>query len=166
MTALHDQSVQGMSIHLSSFSLGISFENQPSAEEFSSLLFSSVKACVPRDVTSTRSREKMWSSYHQLRCSAAYISRWQCFLKQSLGVEGHPILFQSIGNAVLKKLVKEKCPVSQTAGAEQQPSITTQELNALKICSRLYTKSSLKEAEEVCPSTQRPATVVPVRSTG
>ena len=32
-------------------------ENRPSAEEFSSLLLSSVKACVPRDVTSTRSRE-------------------------------------------------------------------------------------------------------------
>ena len=107
-------------------------ENQPSAEEFSSLLLSSVKACVARDMTSTRSREKMWSSYHQLRCSAAYISRWQCFLKQSLGVEGHPILFQSIGNAVLEKLVKEKCPVSQTAGAEEQPEITMQELNALR----------------------------------
>ena len=28
--------------------------------------------------------------------------------------------------------MKEKCPVSQGAGAEQQPSITTQELNALR----------------------------------
>ena len=45
-----------------------------------------------------------------------------------------PYFFQSIGNAVLEKLVKEKF---QTAGAEQQSSITTQELNALKICSGL-----------------------------
>jgi len=58
-------------------------ENRPSAEEFSSLLLSSLKACVPCNVTSTKSREKMWSSYHQLRCSDAYISRWQCFLKRS-----------------------------------------------------------------------------------
>ena len=107
-------------------------ENQPSAEEFSSLLLSSVKACIPRDVTSTRLREKMWTSYHQLRCSAGYISRWQGFLKRSLGVEGHPIFYQSVGNAILEKLVKEKCPVSESAGAEQQPSITTQELNALR----------------------------------
>ena len=28
--------------------------------------------------------------------------------------------------------MKEKCPVSESAGAEQQPSITKQELNALR----------------------------------
>ena len=32
----------------------------------------------------------------------------------------------------MKKLVKEKCPVSQSAGVEQQPSIIGQELNALR----------------------------------
>ena len=74
----------------------------------------------------------MWSSNHQLRCSAAYISRWQCFLKQVLGVEGHPNFYQSVGNAVFEKFVKEKCPVSESAGAEQQHSITAQELNALR----------------------------------
>ena len=46
-------------------------------------------------------------------------------------MEGHPIFYRNVGNAVLEKIVKEKCPVSQGAGAEQQPSITTQELNAL-----------------------------------
>jgi len=32
-------------------------ENRPSAEEFSSLLLSSLKACVPCNVTSTKSRD-------------------------------------------------------------------------------------------------------------
>ena len=70
-------------------------ENCPSAEEFLSLLLSSLKACVPCNVTSTKSRE-MWSSYHQLRCSDAYISRWQCFLKRSLGEKGWYIIYYGV----------------------------------------------------------------------
>ena len=107
-------------------------ENHLPAKEFLSWLLSTLKACVPRDISSTRMREKMWSAYHQLRCSSSYVSKWQCFLKQSLGVESHPILYQSIGNAILDQVVTEKSHVSDTLSSTEQPSITEQELNALR----------------------------------
>ena len=75
----------------------------------------------------------MWTSYHQLRCSAEYTSRWQRFLQHNLGAEGHPILYQRVGDAILERVVKEKYPVSQSlCSTQQQPSITTQEMNALR----------------------------------
>ena len=49
-----------------------------------------------------------------------------------LGVESHPILYQSIGNAILDQVVTEKCHVSDTLSSTEQPSITEQELNALR----------------------------------
>lgn len=75
----------------------------------------------------------MWTSYHQLHCSAEYTSRWQRFLQHNLGAEGHPILYQRVGDAILERVVKEKCPVSQSlCSTQQQPSITTQEMNTLR----------------------------------
>ena len=123
-------------------------ENRLSAEGFLSLLLSSLKACVPCNVTSTKSREKIWSSYHQLRCSDVYISRWQCFLKRSLGEKGHPIFYQSIGNAILEKLLRERCSVSQSAGTDQQTSIMTQELNALRYAAGYIPRALLKKLKK------------------
>ena len=42
-------------------------------------------------------------------------------------------MYQRVGDAILEKVVKEKCPVSQSlCSTQQQPSITTQEMNALR----------------------------------
>lgn len=99
--ALHNQSVQGMSDWLP-FMFGV--------------IYSTVKACVSHVShmiwSLQKMRGKIQSAYHQLCCLAAYISKWQCFLKQSLGMKGHLILYQSIGNAILDEVVKEKCHVS------------------------------------------------------
>ena len=64
-------------------------------------------------------RGKTQSAYHQLCCLAAYIFKWQCFLKQSLGMKGHLILYQSIGNAILDEVVK-KCHVSHIPNSTEE----------------------------------------------
>lgn len=128
-------------------------ENCLPAKEFSSWLLSTLKACVPCNISSTRMREKMWSAYHQLRCSSSYVSKWQCFLKQSLGVESHPILYQSIGNAILDQVVTEKCHVSDTLSSTEQPSITEQELNALRYAAGYIPRAlSKKQRSQHIPS--------------
>lgn len=42
-------------------------------------------------------------------------------------------MYQRVGDAILERVVKEKCPVSQSlCSTQQQPSITTQEMNTLR----------------------------------
>ena len=91
----------------------------------------------------------MWTSYHQLRCSAEYTSRWQQFLQRNLGDKGHPVFYQRIGDAILEKVVKEKCPVSLSlCSTEEQVSITAQEMNALRYAAGYIPRALQKKLQK------------------
>ena len=57
--------------------------------------------------------EREDTEYLPSHCSATCIFKWQCLLKHSLVVEGHPIFHQVIGNAILDEVMKDKYNISQ-----------------------------------------------------
>lgn len=77
-------------------------------------------------------REKMWASYHTLRCSETYHGDWQSFLQSSIKVEFSPIFCQYVGHCMFKELVKLHHPLTQTASATSNSPLTYDETNALR----------------------------------
>ena len=60
-------------------------------------------------------------------------SAWKNFLCKSIGTLGHPIFWQSVGYGIFKSLIKKSFPViRQEAAVEAAPTISHQEMNALR----------------------------------
>ena len=100
--------------------------NESQAREFASTIVCRLQDCIPpsdkfKSVQSRR--ERMWSNYHQLRCSSEYTSAWNSFLIQCLGTPGHPILLQNVGDRLFKCLIKSSFPISQATAAEKPSAI-------------------------------------------
>ncbi len=110
--------------------------NATQAEEFAKSIVCQLQRCIPdsgRFKTVQSRRERMWSNYHQLRCSSKYIAAWKTFLYQRLGTVGHPIFWQCVGDRLFKSLIQDSFTVtSQAAAVELPPAISQQEVNALR----------------------------------
>lgn len=109
--------------------------NKPVAEQFSTFIVQHLEKCIPPSnqfkTVQTR-RERMWSNYHTLRCSSEYVLLWKTFLSNNLQETGHPIFWQSIGDALLKSIIKNAFVLEAAAAGKEASAITHQEANALR----------------------------------
>ena len=126
--------------------------NLPEAEQFANSVVCQLQRCIPASgrfkVVQAR-RECMWSSYHQLRCSSGYASAWQSFLTEAVGETGHPIFWQSVGDGIFKSLIKTTFPIiRREAPAERTPTITRQEMNALRYAAGYVPRALCKKLKK------------------
>ena len=88
---------------------------------------------------------ELLSSAPLLRCIYFQVA---VLSEAKFGRERPPYFYQSIGNAILEKLLRERCSVSQSAGTDQQTSIMTQELNALRYAAGYIPIALLKKLKK------------------
>ena len=80
-----------------------------------------------------RRREKMWGSFHRLRTSVTFISRWKNFLKEVITATACPIFFQHLTSTIFMDMVRQEFPVVETGPQRQEEqALSYEEKNALR----------------------------------
>ena len=107
--------------------------HQDEVSSFEKKLTASLSSCMQvRQSSQKIRRERMWSLYHSLRTSDAYLAEWRTFLQKSGNSEVSPIFYQYIGHHVFKQLIKLHHPLESGEGmAVSHPTLTYEETNAL-----------------------------------
>ncbi len=77
-------------------------------------------------------REKMWGSFHQLRSSTSFKSKWVHFLQKSGIPKATPIFYQYVSETMFKELVKQQFPITRAGAEESCQPLTYEEKNALR----------------------------------
>lgn len=79
-------------------------------------------------------REKMWSAYHMLCTSDAYVNQWKAFLFECGVAETSSMFCQYVGDHVFEELIKTSFPLVEPAASSDTPSqssLTHKEQNAV-----------------------------------
>ena len=136
------------------------------ADQFTKSIVHQLQSCIPASdcFKSVQSRkERMWGNYHWVRCSSAYTSAWKSFLGHNLESDAHPILWQRVGDSILKALIDKSFPViRQEAAVKSAPIISHQEMNALRYAAG-YVPRALRK--KLIKSAGTSAVVVPLGCT-
>ena len=75
----------------------------------------------------------MWTTFHKIRTSKEFTTRWTNFLKEEVGVSACPIFFQHVTTSIFGDKVREKFPVTaEQAKQSEEPPLSYEEMNALR----------------------------------
>ena len=109
--------------------------NQFTCSLFSQSLEHHLQQCLPQN-RSQAHREKMWSSFHEVRTSKVFQSVWEQFLQASVSLNPNPILYQYITDFMFKYLIKQwfpSVPSAVSAATQLSISILTYEEKMLSV---------------------------------
>ena len=109
-------------------------EHPDSASAFEKAVVESFLNCIPSSSSpyKKKTRSQMWSKYHTLRTSIAYVEDWKLFLHTSQ-VSYNPIFCQCVGHFIFKDLVKAQLAVhSSDSMLGNITDLTYEEMNALR----------------------------------
>ena len=108
--------------------------NQEEATKFAASLRASLESCFNGCLTMRVRREKMWGTFHQVRCSTTFKDMWASFLLDNLSVIACPIFYQYVTDEFFRSMIREHFPVasSQNSRASDNVTLTYQEKNALR----------------------------------
>eukprot|EP00731_Ephydatia_muelleri_P024203 Em0016g474a len=109
-------------------------EHPDSASAFEKAVVESFLNCIPSSSSpyKKKTRSQMWSKYHTLRTSIAYVEVWKLFLHTSQ-VSYNPIFCQCVGHFIFKDLVKAQLAVhSSDSMLGNITDLTYEEMNALR----------------------------------
>ena len=91
-------------------------ENAAGFHKFVKYLTSQLVQCLGTDKQSLRTRQtKMWGSYHQVRTADNFVAEWKVFLRNSVGFEVGPVLFQFITNEMFKDMIKQEFEIDPSS---------------------------------------------------
>lgn len=124
---------------------------------FQKKLIETLKKCMQVQCSSQKMRrERMWSTYHELRTSKQYVSDWKTFLQQAGNPEPSPIFWQYVGNFIFKKLVQIHHPLAESPRPETEESHFTYEetIKCHSICCWMGCKSIKKETYQIYSPTE------------
>ena len=75
----------------------------------------------------------MWGSFHRLRTSVTFISRWKNFLKEVITATACPIFFQHLTSTIFMDMIRQEFPVVETGPQRQEAqALSYEEKNALR----------------------------------
>jgi len=74
----------------------------------------------------------MWAKFHKMRTSKEFTSHWTKFLQEEVGVCACPIFFQHITTTIFNEKVRGKFPITATQLTSQEPSLSYEEMTALR----------------------------------
>ena len=115
---------------------------------FATQLVHELMSCFPAtSLAQTAAREKMWSKYHELRTSADFHSKWKRLVKEGIGCEPTPILYQYITDKAFERLIEEHCTLPNKSICLQKPTLTYEERNALRYAAGYIPKALHKKIE-------------------
>ena len=97
-------------------------------------------------LSSARKRETVWSNYHHLRTSEAYVNFWRVLLTEiGPGMTHDPVFFQHISHHIFTQLLQDRFPLPASTDSATLPTMTFEEANAIRyvggyVCAKLYKK--------------------------
>ena len=81
--------------------------NEEHLSWFAHILVVRLQACFPcKHSTVALKRERMWKSYFNLRTSNKFVSDWQDFILQSIGMKAFPAFYQFVTDQMFNELIK------------------------------------------------------------
>ena len=99
-----------------------------------------------------RRKEKMWGSYHVIRCSEEFLLLWKKFLSTASG-EASPILYQNITDRVFRFMIKAAFLVgdARPSSALVPPPLTYKDLNAMRYAAGFVCRNVRKRIKQIRP---------------
>ena len=98
-----------------------------------------------------RRREKMWGSYHSIRCSDDFVDSWKRFLAKAFCVTATPIFYQHITDRIFRKMMKVAFPVAESSKTVIPSPISNSELNALRYAAGYVCRTVRKRIKRMKP---------------
>lgn len=91
-------------------------------------------AFSPGGSTFKAKREKMWGTFHRIRCDEEYRGIWQDMMKKSVGCNASPIFYQYVTDKLFRKLIITRFPVqgSGSDSSSKSTELSYEEDNALR----------------------------------
>ncbi|KAL5489473.1 hypothetical protein EMCRGX_G018567 [Ephydatia muelleri] len=126
-------------------------EHPDSASAFEKAVVESFLNCIPSSSSpyKKKTRSQMWSKYHTLRTSIAYVEDWKLFLHTSQ-VSYNPIFCQCVGHFIFKDLVKAQLAVhSSDSMLGNITDLTYEEMNALRYTAGYVPRAVKKETVKI-----------------
>lgn len=125
-------------------------------DDFAQLLFMAIEKCVCTCVSSCRSsrakcilREKLWSSFHQLRVKELS-DIWKVFFEKIKMERLDSLLEQHVNLTLFESILKSHTPVSQSSArcpASQLPTLSSDEENIIRYAAGYVPMKLMKKYE-------------------
>ena len=125
-------------------------QNQREATKFAAALSASLETCFSDHLSMRVRRERMWGTFHEVRCSPPFKEIWKTFLSDNLSVTASPIFYQYITDAFLRSMIKEHFPITSSDNSREGSetvTLTYQEENALRYAAGYVTRHLLKTVQ-------------------
>ena len=98
-----------------------------------------------------RRREKIWGSYHSIRCSDDFVDSWKRFLAKAFCETATPIFYQHITDRIFRKMMKVAFPVAESSKTVTPSPISNSELNALRYAAGYVCRTVRKRIKRMKP---------------
>ena len=124
--------------------------NLPRLTAFSQELLQVLKECLSmQQLPHQVKRERIWETYHKLRTSYVFKTKWVDFLKISAAIGPCPIFYQYITDQVFQDMVLQHFQVNAETGnrAYTGTGLTYEEINALRYSAGYVPRALRKKLE-------------------
>ena len=122
-------------------------QNQREATKFTAALNASLETCFSDHLSMRMRRERMWGTFHEVRCSPPFKMMWEAFLSDNLSITASPTFYQYITDAFFRSMIKEHFPVTSSDNSREgneTVTLTYQEENALRYAAGYVTRHLVK----------------------
>ena len=107
-------------------------ENIPATVAFSEQLTTSLQLAIAKHPVNRCEREKVWGSFHKLRCSEAFKAEWEGFLHRSTTIRPDPTFYQYVVGVIFKQILKLHCQIVGSARTQEDCHLSYEDKNAVR----------------------------------
>ena len=122
--------------------------NVAACKKFAHALVQHIKLCIPEDISrkSKSVREKMWESFHKLKCSSVFLDLWKSAFSAMGSSAGDPtpVFFQFVTDTIMERLIPDSFPIGCSCSTDSiEESLDYEERNALRYTADGYVLHSM-----------------------
>ena len=107
-------------------------ENIPATVAFSEQLTTTLQLAIAKHPVNRCEREKVWGSFHKLRCSEAFKAEWEGFLHRSTTIRPDPTFYQYVVGVIFKQILKLHCQIVGSARTQEDCHLSYEDKNAVR----------------------------------
>ena len=111
--------------------------NVATCQKFAHALVQHIKLCIPENILrkSKSVRERMWESFHKLKCSSVFLDLWKSAFSAMGRLAGDPtpVFFQFVTDTIMERLIPDSFPFGCSCSNDSiEESLDYEERNALR----------------------------------